>query len=106
MQAYSCLACVILALDDMVTGLHGITLNFINLGRFASILKEFFWTQGGVIFFGFKVASLVCIDFRISLKSLTLSGSWPQFFLSAVEQAIATYAEKRQNVDLKPYCSQ
>ena len=27
----------------------------------------------------------------------TLAGSWPRFFLSAVEQAITSYAKKRQN---------
>ena len=32
----------------------------------------------------------------------TLAGSWPRFFLSAVEQAITSYAEKRQNVEIKP----
>ena len=31
----------------------------------------------------------------------TLTDSWLRFFLCAVEQAITTYAEKRQNVEIK-----
>ena len=33
----------------------------------------------------------------------TLASSWPRFLLSAVEQAIVSYAEKRQNDEIKPY---
>ena len=36
----------------------------------------------------------------------TLAGICPRFLLSAVEQAFATCAEKRQNVEIKPYYCQ